>query len=489
MTRLLLILSLHAGFAKAYIPTAHIAGGTTELANYFAVHHALLFTIQKAASSPHVDFIPTLALVGGIQMLDTVETGVLVPVINHVPRIAPYNVLRELPEVDISPSVIYLLGYKGFEIDQFESGKRAIRRTMQLAQTFFSLQKIIDLWRLLDPPIKRVPTESTSPLEILVAEISKDSLHDDVGILHDNPAVLDLIGPPTSPSISCSPSSLDWRPPEDSSTTTPSLGWQGLLGSPLMEQISPARTPIAGCFGPFIKPLPIPEGERSTWIGSGGLGTVYVVKPSNGPSFALKEIPTIPVLHQQLGKSINTNDDLHYSARLLVEVRALNALSGHPHIPKLLGYALTPGCLKIAMDLLEGQPLSPLTPLPAGRLKLVISQVLKALQFAHASGISHQDIKPTNIFLDIQNTATLIDWGEARFFKPLGSPFISEQYLPKGTPGYGHPTSSNLIERDFYALGITAQQMLRQEDISSKWEAFFTSLKQGKPDTAWLSAE
>lgn len=53
------------------------------------------------------------------------------------------------------------------------------------------------------------------------------------------------------------------------------------------------------------------------------------------------------------------------------------------------------------------------------QVKSYVRGVLKALDFAHARGIMHRDVKPFNILVEEGTGAIkLADWGQAEFYKP-----------------------------------------------------------------------
>jgi serine/threonine protein kinase len=70
------------------------------------------------------------------------------------------------------------------------------------------------------------------------------------------------------------------------------------------------------------------------------------------------------------------------------------------------------------MRLIEGRDLHTVLvadgPLPPGRAVRIIEHVAKALQAAHNVGLVHRDVKPSNILLEEDDFAYLIDFGIAR---------------------------------------------------------------------------
>ncbi|HSD90130.1 MAG TPA: serine/threonine-protein kinase, partial [Kofleriaceae bacterium] len=104
------------------------------------------------------------------------------------------------------------------------------------------------------------------------------------------------------------------------------------------------------------------------------------------------------------------------------------------------------------MRRVDGQPLSELVdgkPL-ADRLRLVpnILAACDATGFAHARGIVHRDIKPTNILIGPFGETLLIDWGLAREVEsreaaapsqPPSDPSLTRAGTVAGTPGFMSP--------------------------------------------------
>ena len=88
-----------------------------------------------------------------------------------------------------------------------------------------------------------------------------------------------------------------------------------------------------------------------------------------------------------------------------------------PHVIPIHSYGEIDGRLYVDMRLIEGRDLQAVLedgPLEPGRAVRIIEQVAKALQAAHRVGLIHRDVKPSNILLDEDDFAYLIDFGIAR---------------------------------------------------------------------------
>lgn len=188
-------------------------------------------------------------------------------------------------------------------------------------------------------------------------------------------------------------------------------------------------------------------------LGVGGMATVYAATDlASGRTVAIK---------------VALDEDGTKNARLSREAHVLEALDD-PHIVPLVTYGRAGERLTfIAMEWIDGPSLA--TYLTWQRPALVdvlqISErIALALAAAHAHGILHRDVKPSNVVLrDAEPTrAMLLDFGLATL--PSASPLTAEGAL-LGTLGYMSPEQilgrAQLDARtDLFSLGCVIYEMI-----------------------------
>lgn len=191
-------------------------------------------------------------------------------------------------------------------------------------------------------------------------------------------------------------------------------------------------------------------------LGRGGMGAVYL-----GEHVSIGSRVAVKVLHAHLTMYPELVQRFH------AEARAVN-LIGHENIVSIFDMDATPPRPYLIMEFLDGAPLSAWvgTPLAAGAVVSVLSQVCDALHAAHARGIVHRDLKPDNIFLVRRKRnapfVKVLDFGIAK---------LADAHMPQthagiivGTPEYMAPEQSlgrGVDGRaDLYALGVIAYQLL-----------------------------
>ncbi|WP_077082219.1 serine/threonine-protein kinase PknH/PknJ [Mycobacterium numidiamassiliense] len=140
-------------------------------------------------------------------------------------------------------------------------------------------------------------------------------------------------------------------------------------------------------------------------LGRGGMGEVWRAHDT-----ATNRTVAIKLLPPQLAQ------DHTFVQRFRREAEAAAQLNS-PHIIPIHDYGEIDGRLFVNMRLIEGRDLHEILadgPLEPARAVRIIEQIAKALNAAHKIGLVHRDVKPSNILLDEDDFAYLIDFGIAR---------------------------------------------------------------------------
>jgi eukaryotic-like serine/threonine-protein kinase len=193
-------------------------------------------------------------------------------------------------------------------------------------------------------------------------------------------------------------------------------------------------------------------------LGQGGMATVYrAVHRTTGRTVAIK------VMRRE-----RLADDT--TERRFAQEAALIARLGHVNIVQFLDLGhLEDGRTFLVLEYLEGislrRRLSAGTLPPAEALP-ILAAVAAALDAAHAAGVIHRDVKPSNIFiLPASPWVKLLDFGIAK--SAAGDP--EEMALTRsdqvvGSPSYMSPEHCRGkaigVRSDIYSLGVVAYEML-----------------------------
>jgi serine/threonine protein kinase len=188
-------------------------------------------------------------------------------------------------------------------------------------------------------------------------------------------------------------------------------------------------------------------------LGEGGTAVVYSAEDLLlGREVVLKFLP---------------DDDARSSVRFQHEARTISSLN-HPNICTVYEIGEHEGRQFLAMERVDGQPLSDLIPaqgMVIDHLLDIGSQIAEGLDSAHAEGVVHRDLKPGNVCVTRGGRVKLLDFGIALVL-PRGRNPISSQSsgLPRvGTIPYMSPEQVRgeaLDARtDLFSLGIVLYEM------------------------------
>jgi serine/threonine protein kinase len=183
-----------------------------------------------------------------------------------------------------------------------------------------------------------------------------------------------------------------------------------------LEAIRGARGSFPAGADPWIGKM-LGDFRIDALLGEGGMGIVYRAHDcSLGRDVALK------LLRPEVAGAAAAQARFEREARAIARLR-------HPNIVSLLSIGAADGVRYIAMELVDGRPLDELmaealtrgdapatsvAPVATQRVVRWARDIADALACAHAHGIVHRDVKPSNVLITSDDRALLVDFGIAR---------------------------------------------------------------------------
>ena len=192
-------------------------------------------------------------------------------------------------------------------------------------------------------------------------------------------------------------------------------------------------------------------------IGRGGMGVVY-----RAYDLRLKRTVALKLMAPELALDRGFRERFSREAELAMSLE-------HPNVVPIHDAGDIDGRLYLAMGQVEGTDLRALLraegALDPARALAICSQVANALDAAHANGLVHRDVKPSNVLLDASEHVYLADFGLTRRLDEQGGPAGDGRSV--GTPAYLAPEQidgeSVDGRADVYSLGCLLYECLTGE--------------------------
>jgi serine/threonine protein kinase len=187
-------------------------------------------------------------------------------------------------------------------------------------------------------------------------------------------------------------------------------------------------------------------------LGQGGMGVVYR---------AFDTLLERTVALKVIGTQIDSNPETR--ARFLREARAAGQLS-HRNIVTIFDLGEHEGHPFLAMEYLEGEDLQQRL---SGGVKMSIARkvdlaidICEGLEYAHAHGVVHRDVKPANVFITTTGQVKILDFGLARLITSQ----LTNSNMLMGTLNYMAPEQVR-GERadhraDIFSVGVLYYELL-----------------------------
>jgi len=173
-------------------------------------------------------------------------------------------------------------------------------------------------------------------------------------------------------------------------------------------------------------------------IGEGGMGVLFAAR-----HLALHEDVALKFVSFATSKNEVATERLFREARVTAKLKS-------DHVVRVIDVGIAPpGVPFIAMELLEGEDLRARLQdgerLPVRKALEYVICACEPLAEAHALGVVHRDVKPSNIFLarraDGREVVKLLDFGVSKISRPLEAPLseLTGTDMVIGSPRYMSP--------------------------------------------------
>jgi serine/threonine protein kinase len=193
-------------------------------------------------------------------------------------------------------------------------------------------------------------------------------------------------------------------------------------------------------------------------LGEGGMGVVFKVRDT-----ALDRSAALKVLPYLTAAGGEAMDRFFRAARLWAQL-------SHPSIAPIYHVGQVDGTPYIVSKLVDGIDLSVLLRqsggMATGDAARITAEIADALHSAHAAGVIHRDVKPSNIMISPDGHATLVDFGLARSCSADVEASLTMVGVIIGTPQYMSPEQAQGLHdlvgpaTDIYSLGATLYTLL-----------------------------
>jgi serine/threonine-protein kinase len=188
-------------------------------------------------------------------------------------------------------------------------------------------------------------------------------------------------------------------------------------------------------------------------IGRGGMGEVYEAEDTRK-----RRVVALKLISAQF------SGNPLFRARMQREADAAGRLT-EPHVVPIHDYGEINGQLYLDMRLIDGVSLRSMLagygPLTPPRAVAIVRQIAAALDAAHATAVTHRDVKPENILVTRDEFAYLVDFGIAR---AATDPGLTQTGMAMGTYNYMAPerfTGDEVTYRsDIYSLACVLGECL-----------------------------
>ena len=180
-------------------------------------------------------------------------------------------------------------------------------------------------------------------------------------------------------------------------------------------------------------------------LSTGGFSFVYIARDKDKNTVAIKEyLPTCLALRtegtQVLVTSAEASASFRYGLKCFFEEGRALANIDHKNIVRVLNFFRANNTVYMVMKYERGKSLqesilAQTEPVTENFIRRVFGELLNGLREVHTQKLLHLDIKPANIYIRLDGSPVLLDFGSAR--QTLTD--VQPKFPPSFTPGFASP--------------------------------------------------
>lgn len=205
-------------------------------------------------------------------------------------------------------------------------------------------------------------------------------------------------------------------------------------------------------------------------LSSGGFSFVYLARDKDNETVAIKEYLPASIALRVEGATIEPTPEnvtlFKHGLRCFFDEALVLAKINHPNIVRVTNFFRENDTVYMVMKYELGKSLQDYIldqeqPISEKFICRIFSELSNGLREVHTQKLLHMDIKPANIYIRMDGSPVLLDFGSARQILTL----TQSKVTPSFTPGYASP--EQYVDRtllgpwsDIYSIGATMYSCL-----------------------------